>query len=468
MAKIDIPRLIFRTRRGRQLCYWNPSKTLREAGWKMVTLGTDIESAIAKAKKLNEQVEEWRDGGSKPRAVKAAIKRGTIRQLIARYRAARFVPRSEGGLAASTQKTYSSALNIIDRWAGDEQVMHISRARVRAFLRGLLKPDKKGEVHLNRAGGTMRVLHTLLAFAIDEGLLPEETPNPAANHNVPGAPSRDQIWSSPAIELFCRAALEDQFCQPSLALAIHLGREVTQRESDIIGLTKAKWAEIPPYKLDDDHWTHLSAIEPDGRRTVRGVRVRQHKTRVWVEVPVVGETRELMVQAIAQAEAAGELLILQELAIPAGFHNVDQFERQIAIEMAAQGLKPSPEMISRAHAAARVPRPWTTTRFQRAIADFRDKAAALARKQGDEDLAREIETLQFRDMRRTGVVWLGELGIEPHLIGALTGHKIDEVTDILERYMPRTTKMAGRAVVQRLERDPKGTVALPKPEKERG
>ena len=485
MAKISIKGLRIVRRKTpagtRTYCYWEPNPGERKAGWESIPLGSDIGLAQRKAEAQNAKVDEWRAGGSKPHGVRSIVRRGTMRQLFERFRELRYVDQARGGIAPSTQKTYNSAWAIIARWAGDEQVTHITRARVRRFVAALLKPDEEGKVHLSRANGAVRFLHTLLAFAINEGFLPDDAPNPASKHNVPGAPARDQIWSQPAIELFCEAALEAPFDQPGMVLAIHLGREVTQREADIIGLTRRQWVEIEPFKLGQDTWERLAEPEPDGRRTVRGIRLRQRKTRRWIEVPVVGELRAMMVGIVAEADArmaplAGDAtvsaeaarrasLLFQERAIPTEYRDVLQFERAIAEELARDGAPATPEAVRRIHAARRVARPWTATRFQRAVAKYRDRAVELARLAGEDELAQEIADLEFRDMRRTGVVWLGELGIQPQLIGAITGHKIDEVTDILERYMPRTTKMAGRAVVQRLERDPTGSTALPRAEK---
>ena len=44
------------------------------------------------------------------------------------------------------------------------------------------------------------------------------------------------------------------------------------------------------------------------------------------------------------------------------------------------------------------------------------------------------------------MVYLGELGLDAHLIAAITGHDIDETQRILKTYMPRTTGRAARAI----------------------
>lgn len=445
MAKIDIPGLIIKQRGKKTYHYWQPSATLRKAGWQSVPLGTDPRAAQRAAEQQNDKVEQWRAGGAAPRTVKKFIKGGTIDQLIARYITDKFPEHAE-----STRKEYRSKLNIIQRWAGPEQVSHIDRKRVRKLKEALLRPVN-GEVKIHRAAGTMRVLKTLLEFAIDAEFLPEDTRNPAANMEMPTPPSRDQFWSAPALDAMTAVAIEEG--QPGLALALRIGRETGQREGDVMKLVISRWIELPRHKLNPDDWDALAEPGPDGVRSVWAIRLRQGKTNRWVEIPIVGQTRRMMETAIADAKARGTTVILHEMAIPVEFRDVSQFERHLArIHEQETGEFPSAEQLEQMVRDGFVPRPWTETRFQRAIARIRDAAAAKARLEGDEDLAAEIDTLQYRDLRRTAVVSLGELGIEDQLIAAITGHQLDHTKKILETYMPRTTKMAGRAIALQKER----------------
>jgi len=54
--------------------------------------------------------------------------------------------------------------------------------------------------------------------------------------------------------------------------------------------------------------------------------------------------------------------------------------------------------------------------------------------------------IQFRDLRRTAVVRLAEHGCETAEICAITGHTLKSATEILEVYLPRTSKMAQNAI----------------------
>jgi len=446
MAKIEIPGLVIKRRGKKTYHYWQPSATLKKAGWLSIPLGTDPRAAQRAAEQQNDKVEQWRSGGAAPRTVKKFIKGGTVDQLIARYVAEKFPEHAE-----TTRKEYRSKLNVIQRWAGPEQVSHIDRKRVRKLKEVLLRPDKDGEVKLHRAAGVMRVLKTLLEFGIDAGLLPEDTRNPASNQNMPTPPPRDQIWSPAAMEWMTGAALE--LGQPGAALGIRLGRELGQREADILKLTINRWQAIPRHKLNPEDWDTLAEPGADGTLSVWGVNLRQGKTKRWVEIAMVGRTRQLMEAAIAEAKAMGTTVILHEMAIPREFRDVTQFERHLSRNHQREtGNAATPEQIEQMVANGLMPRPWTETRFQRAIARIRGKAAEMARAAGDEEIAAEIETLEYRDLRRTAVVSLGELGIEDQLIAAITGHQLDHTKKILETYMPRTTKMAGRAIALQQER----------------
>lgn len=53
--------------------------------------------------------------------------------------------------------------------------------------------------------------------------------------------------------------------------------------------------------------------------------------------------------------------------------------------------------------------------------------------------------LQFRDLRRTAVVRMGEQDIHERDIAAITGHEIERTRRILETYLPRNRVMAARA-----------------------
>jgi integrase len=61
-------------------------------------------------------------------------------------------------------------------------------------------------------------------------------------------------------------------------------------------------------------------------------------------------------------------------------------------------------------------------------------------------LAAGLNGLQFRDLRRTAMVRMGEAGANAVQISAVSGHSIERTTRILETYIPRNAAMATAAI----------------------
>ena len=435
MAKIDIPCLVARTgKTSGTSWYWQPSKTLRAAGFAPEPLGKDEARAVERARELNAEVERWKIGGELLRpTVKPRKIEGTLGALIARYR--REVvngtkPDGSPRIAASTARTYNAPLDRLDAWAGGQPLAYITPPRVKALRNAMMQPALKqppggsatgGGIGHHAAHNTLRLGRQLFAFAIEEGIVPLGH-NPFVNFGLAAPPPRDVIWSAPARELIIAAA--DAAGMPSLALAIMLGYAIGQREADVLELGVPQFVAIPEHKMQPEDYATLSAAAPDG--VPRGIRVRQNKTGAWIEVPIVGEVRRRVEANIARAKAASTLTFILDDARA----TIDYTGR------IGQG------------------------RFQRDFATIREAAAVAAMEQQQHELAAEIRTLEFRDLRRTCVVYLGELGFDAHLIAAITGHDIDETQRILKTYMPRTTgraaHVAARVIAIEAAREAKG------------
>lgn len=56
--------------------------------------------------------------------------------------------------------------------------------------------------------------------------------------------------------------------------------------------------------------------------------------------------------------------------------------------------------------------------------------------------------LQFRDLRRTAVVRMGEAGLDATQIAQITGHTYDHTLKILETYLPRKRELAAKAAME--------------------
>lgn len=426
--KVKVKGLV--VRKGRY--YWEPNRLERAAGWKPLGFARDLDAAIKGANARNAEIEDWRAGGARPREVRRFAARATVDHLIERFTAER-LPK----LAASTQALYAYNLRKISEWAGPEAVTSITPRRIRALRDAMMKPVPCGEcqpcrgkrpceaprVRHTMAFNLLSQLRALLKFAVELELI---TTNPAAAHGLGKPPPRDQIWSPEAREaLLAEAAKPIAIdmgtwtdmapAETSIGLALQLGFALGQREADLLHMTIGQYVEIAPHKMDPEVHAALAALAPDG--TVRGIRIRQRKTRRWIEVPIIGDVRAAVEANVARARAAGLTTILFDDRTARPFTDVNERGR-------ANGLG----------------------RFQRRFAQLRDLAIATARKAGNAELATELAELEFRDLRRTAVVYLGELGLPDHLISAITGHDLDETKRILEVYMPRTTGMAARAI----------------------
>lgn len=415
--KISVPGLVSRPTAQGLRYYWIPSPTLRTAKWKSLSLGADLDAAIAAAKARNLEVANWRSGGAKPKAIAKFTRRETIDGLIAQYQKEGYPRIKQGGRRATgqsvsvspaTQREYDAKFRKISEWAGPEPVAAITTKNVQVFRDALLEPDLDGHVRLTGAHSTLRVLRTLLAYAEKKGVIAKGT-NPAVDFDLGAPPPRQQVWSQNA-----RAAMEAEAIrlnEPSAAIAIALAPMIAQRQGDMLRLPISAWVSIPEWEMQPADWAILSdaALSPDGR--VMGISLRQRKTKAWIKVPVVGDLRLRVDAEIAKRQKASVTTLF-----------IDD----------RNGL------------------PWDRkngqTYFQRRFATTRAAAVLRARNAGDVDLADELESLQFRDYRRTGVVMYGELGIADQMIAAITGHTIDETREILETYMPRNTAMAAGAV----------------------
>jgi hypothetical protein len=431
VATIRIPRLIGKTNlAGVTSWYWQPSSSLAKKGWTSRALGAggtleDIPDHVAEAaRRLNADV----DGSAELTRVQLRrIQRPpTLDQAIARWRERGFPSVKQPGtkVAAATARQYGSKCRTLEAWGQGVALTSITAQRVAKLRDALMAPAAEGrwqgQVRHHAAHETLRVGRTLFSWLEQEGMVPKGS-NPFEDFALAQPAPRDQVWWQPHRDAVLAAAADDD---PALQLAVDLAFSIGQREADLLRLQLNQVVEIPHYKLDLEVWEQLAeASEPGGTRTVKGIRLRQAKGQRWIEVPIVGETRRRVEAQVAAAKDAGTTSLL--------------FDR-------ATGL------------------PWTMPnleagqrRFIRRFAELRTTAiAAAAGDVGDLELAAAIEQLQFRDFRRTAVVFLGELGIADHLIAAITGHTLDETKRILETYLPRTTGMAARAIALSQARTP--------------
>jgi hypothetical protein len=396
--KLAVKGLVAKQTAGGVRFYWEPSPAERKAKWKGLALGQDLAAAVKAADARNAEVEEWKQGGARPRAVSRYTAPRTFGAIIRRYRA-EHLP----NLGATTQKVNKVALDRLEHWAGDKPVTFITRQRVRVLRDGMLQT-----IGHYPAFKTLKMGRELCAWARRMELIAD---NPFLEFGLAEPPPRQDMWEPEDIALAERAAADLDLC--GIGFAVALAAEIGQREGDLLRLGEAQWRELRG--LDRADYDRLAAPDGPDAGKAMGVYVRQGKTSRWVGVPVTGDTRRRIEATIAA--------------------NAERRKKEGAVAVTALVLN------------SRTNLPYSQRHFIRDFAAVRDRAIALA---SDSEQVDRLGRLQFRDLRRTCVVRLGELGLEDQMISAITGHKLETIKKILEIYMPRTTKMAARAIVARL------------------
>lgn len=413
---------------------WEPSPAERAKGWKSLKIEeTELGKAITAAKAQNAKVEEWKNGGAKPRAVATYTRPRTFGAMLDRYETQKMV-----SLAASTQRVDQTDLDRLRAWAGDQPIAWISRARVRA-LKLAFCPDADKVPRLMRDGVRYIPGHNVAFKLLSKGrdvfawdlkhAEPMAKANPFEQFDLPKPPPRIEIWEPDCLDLYAEAA--NALGLPSIGFAVRLAANYGQREADILSTNRTHWREISLRQLRMDRETYAALKSdhgPDAGK-VMGLYVKQGKTQRWVGVPIAGAMRDEIEGAIAAADARLR---------------------------ASASLSTGALIVRDRHSDAwrgpsSVGEPWTQRDFIEKVAEIRDACVAVAIMEGNMDLAERMSALEFRDLRRTCVVFLGELGMEAGAISARTGHSIKTVEQILEIYMPRTEAMAARGTVALLE-----------------
>lgn len=348
MGKIRVKYLHTRKYKGQLLLYWYPNKKyLIEGKWVKCPLKGGQIKSIAEAEALNAELEKWRNGEV---THSRFYEHGSVGWLVGQYK------KSHGykNLAPNTRKLYGWHFPEIERVFGDRPGNIITSQHAKAFYHSFEQTPHK-------ASKMVQVARVVLAYGKDIGII---TSNPFESVGVNNAPSREAVWTIDMLKSAKEAALELKM--PSIALAIQLGIDTGQRPGDLRLLT----------------WNRYNG---------QTIKLRQTKTKVWVEVPIMADLKKML----DKADKKSPVILITE----------------------ATGKPYSKDMLSRR------------------IRDVLTKA----------NIGSDI---QFRDLRRTAVVRLAEHGCEIAEICAITGHSLTDATSILEVYLPRNSKMAANAIAK--------------------
>lgn len=379
---------------------WKPSNALRAAGWPHVTLGNNEADAVRDALAINARIAEWR--GGKRNTTDTARRDEAPRLvrwdgLIARYRRSR----DYLDLKPKSQRNYESAIRLLTAWAQDGRLIirQIDYDMVQDLKRSL---ERKGSSD-HRTAGLLRVLRLLLGFAERERIIPRGT-NPAREARIREPRARRHVLSLEAVELL--AATAEAEGHPNLSLAILLGFWTVQRQGDLLAnFKRLAWRELNGIEARD-----AALLKGTGGK-VMGFRHMPAKTAgssgVWIDAPVPPFLH-------AAIEAAWE-----RPALPGGTLLRDDLEDSKPLEG------------------------W---RLQRLFRDLRARVAASCKAEGRLLLAAELSEGQFRDLRRSGQVYMRDAGAKKEWITSLSGHTLLARKSILDTYMPADTAAACAAM----------------------
>lgn len=379
---------------------WKPSNALRAAGWNHVTLGSNEADAVREALEINARVAAWRAGQGK---ADAGPKRDDAPRLVrwdglvARYRRST----DYAGLKPKTRTNYESAIRALTSWAQDGRL--IIRQIDYDMVQDLKRSLERGGSSDHRTANLLRVLRLLLGFAERERIIPRGT-NPAREARIREPRARRHVLSLEAVELL--AATADAEGHANLSLAILLGFWTVQRQGDLLAnFNRLAWRELNGIEARD------AALLKGPTGKVMGFRHMPGKTAgssgVWIDAPVPPFLHPAIEAAWDKPALKGGTLLRDDMD----------------------------------DAAALVD--W---RLQRLWRDLRTRTAARLRAEGRLLLAAEIEPAQFRDLRRSGQVYMRDAGAKKEWITSLSGHTLLARKSILDTYMPADTAAACAAM----------------------
>lgn len=389
-----------RRAKGRVTYKWEPSAILRALGWKTQMLGDDYVAAIAKAAALNQELDAWRAGAGAQRAANNT----PANRFHASWADLEMAFRTDAqhGLpskSAKTQKEYDSRMRWLRSWAegGKTRLSDITK-EVAEDLRDTLVYGSSAY----KASSILRVFSLLMTYAEKRAKMIPRGSDPSKQLDVPTPPRRRKAISFDAMEYLATTARALDLDR--MALAVELGFLCIQRAADWRIVKRINWREMH----DIDPADRAILAGPDGK--VFGFRIQQGKTSTWVGCAVDQGTRAKVEARIAAMHERGFNYVL--------FYDGDGRD--------PDGL-------------------WHERQFNRDWNAVKAAAIDAATAAGDDWLVEQLETAQYRDLRRSGMCWMRDMGSTKEQIAARSGHEIGEVEDILKTYMPANERGSAAA-----------------------
>lgn len=464
-------------RRGQPARYfWQPSATLREAGWEPrrvpdnwaeISDAGELEAAaIAQAQILNQQLDAARSAApATPASTTRAVTTRTIDALIRLYKTTKapgaFLVKKNGKpRPRSTKKSYEQCLERISLWAGSAPVQAITPKRI-----AVLKASMAATPSFCNA--VVRVLRLLMEFARREEWVQINT---ARNPGLVGTDPSGLLWPREAVTLF--AASADTLGRHSMGTAVILNEWFGQREGDVIRLPRL-----------------VVQRNLDGQITIRQSKGRDYGAAVTLPIGMVphlvaraeAELGRLQLRYKDAVVQPSTLICSEETGQPYKEHNFSHVFARIRGHMAdtmrlAKGwTKQEDGGWWHDDVAKRLGNLPAAEQLKEMVLEAR-RAASFevdylmpGRDSVDPDAFRIfVDELQFMHLRHTAITRLAEAGCDDELISQITGHSPNTVKEILKRYLVRTRKLARLAFQKRLEAEGIVTTPAAAPTKESG
>lgn len=222
MAILKIRYLIARPNKGgKTRYYWQPDKTLAQAGWKMRRLSDVLTEAMVQAQEINQSLDQWRLNAAEG---PVNNRPGTIDALIEKYKQSRKYKEK----ADKTRKDYNYYLDRISEWAGDTPAAAINAKMVQD-----LYEINRGK-SARKASYLIQVLRLLFSYAERESIIPIGT-NPARRPGLDYKAGKGIVWTSESVQHFVQTA--DRLGFYSIGTAVMLNEWLGQRRGDLLKMS---------------------------------------------------------------------------------------------------------------------------------------------------------------------------------------------------------------------------------------
>jgi len=427
--------------------YWEPSPTIRRTArdatgremFPAVPLGTDYETALTDAARINDQVASWRAGREQAAddaigfANRSSPRTVTVGELILYYK------RSQTGLlrcAPNTQRRYIQDLEQLMAAFGDRQAATIRRRAIMELHEDLARPEVLQEL---RMSGSLSADRQCLDVDRDPRKVPAHArlrfkvgSRRAETYQVAAIRGR-RVWlSQPVFQPAANGARVELVME-----RLRLANGVATMAGILFG-----WAIKDELIAGPNPAKELDLPRRKPRQRVASVAEVKHLVATADEMDLreIGDAiimafaliqRECDVLDMMPGHLIGNRFVFQQQKTGP---RIDTAAPEVLLRRLAQRKHPgASHFVASTLSAEPIQPAW----FQHLFARVREAAAA--------DLP-AVRTIQFKDFRRSGFVHLARQDVPVPKIVAISGHSLEEGYQMVEVYCPATPDMADDAM----------------------